>query len=66
VESGSPAEQAGLLLGDLIVALGDQVVTSVEGLRAALGSDRLGQSITIKILRGGEPREITATIAERA
>ncbi len=66
VEGGSPAEQAGLLLGDLIYALGDRTVTSVEELRGALSSDQLGQNLTIKILRGGEPRDLSATIAERA
>ncbi len=66
VETDSPAEQAGLMLGDLIVALDGQNISTVEGLRGALTSDRLGKAITIKILRGGEPRELSATITERA
>lgn len=66
VETDSPAEVAGLMLGDLIVALDGQNISTVEGLRGALTSDRLGKAITIKILRGGEPRDLTATITERA
>jgi len=66
IEAGSPAEQAGLFIGDLLVTLGGQSVTDAESLRAQLGSDKLGQSIAAKILRGGEPQEIAVVIGERA
>jgi S1-C subfamily serine protease len=66
VEPGSPAEKAGLLLGDLLVSLGGQPTTDGATLRAQLGADRLGQSITAKILRGGEPRDIDILVAERS
>ena len=66
VEPGSPAEQAGLLMGDLLVSLGSQPTTDGATLRAQLGAERLGQSIPAKILRGGEPRDITITVAERS
>jgi S1-C subfamily serine protease len=65
VESGSPAEQGGLLLGDLIVSLAGQSVTDAETLHAQLGSDKVGQSVAIKILRGGEARELMVTVGER-
>ena len=66
VEPGSPAEQAGLMMGDLLVSLGGQPTTDGATLRAQLGAERLGQSIPVKILRGGEPRDITITVAERS
>src|SRR5215510_769557 len=66
VEPGSPAEQAGLLLGDLLVSQGSQPTTDGATLRAQLGAERLGQMIPAKILRGGEPRDITITVAERS
>jgi S1-C subfamily serine protease len=65
VEPGSPAEQAGTLIGDVILAIGGQPVTDVDSLRAHLGGDRLGQSVAVKILRGGEPQELQVTVAER-
>jgi S1-C subfamily serine protease len=65
VEAGSPAETAGLLIGDLLVALGDRPLSDVDVLRTELGGDRLGQTLTVKVLRGGEPRDISVTIAER-
>jgi len=66
VEPGSPAEQAGLMLGDLLVSLGGQPTTDGATLRAQLRAERLGQSLPATILRGGEPRDITITVAERS
>jgi S1-C subfamily serine protease len=66
IEAGSPAEQAGLLIGDLLLTLGGQSVSDAETLRAQLGGDKLGQSTAAKIVRGGEPQEIAVIIGERA
>ena len=66
VAPGSPAEQAGFMIGDLLVSLGSQPTTDGATLRAQLGAERLGQSISAKILRGGEPRDIHITVAERS
>jgi S1-C subfamily serine protease len=66
VEPDSPAEQAGLMIGDMLVSLGGQPTTDGATLRAQLGADRLGQALPAKIFRGGEPRDITFTITERS
>ncbi len=66
VESDSPAEKAGILIGDLVVSINGQAVTGVDGLRSALGSSAPGQTLAIKALRGGEPTEISVTVGERA
>ena len=66
VEAGGPAEQAGLLLGDLILAFGGEVVRDPGELRDLLGSDQVGQQATLRIVRGGEPRDLTVTVGERA
>jgi S1-C subfamily serine protease len=66
VEPNSPAERAGLLLGDLLVGIGGQPVTDAESLLGQLGGDRVGQAAQVKILRGGEARELSITIGERA
>lgn len=66
IEQDSPAEKGGLFIGDQIVALGGQSVTDGETLRAQLGPDRLGQTIAVKVIRGGELKELSVTIAERS
>jgi S1-C subfamily serine protease len=37
----------------------------VEALRSQLGPDKLGQSLALKLLRGGEPHDVSVTVAER-
>jgi serine protease Do len=65
VEEGSPAERAGLLIGDILVSLGGQPVTDVESLRKQLGATSLDQPVQAKVLRGGEPRDVAVTLADR-
>lgn len=66
VESGSPAEKAGIFLGDTIVSVGSHRVPDMEGLLSALGSLSIGSSAVVKIVRGGQVQEITVVIGERS
>ena len=65
VESGGPAERAGLLVGDVVVALAGQPVRHSEDLLALLGAERVGQATTVQVMRAGELRELSVTIGER-
>jgi S1-C subfamily serine protease len=65
VTPGSPAARAGVLVGDLIVRFNHAAVTSPEDLLDALAGDLVGQAVVVRVLRGGAPRELTATIGER-
>ena len=65
VRADSPAAAAGLIIGDIIVGIGGEVVAEPEDLVAALRPERVGQALAVRILRGGEPRELRATIGER-
>jgi S1-C subfamily serine protease len=65
VEAGGPADTAGLMLGDVILAVDGVPVGQVEQLQEQLAGDRVGKSIPIRIARGGEPREIAVTVGER-
>jgi len=64
VERNSPAEKGGLLVGDIIVALGDTSVTDPDELLAALTGDVVGKPAEVGVLRGGQPAKIKVTIGE--
>jgi S1-C subfamily serine protease len=65
VQGGSPAAAAGLMIGDVIVSLGANRITDPTDLKSALRPDRVGESITASVLRGGEPRDVPVTVGER-
>lgn len=65
VEPDSPAGRAGLLLGDTIVGLAGERVRHLDDLQALLGGDRVGQTVTVRFVRGGSVEEREITIGER-
>jgi S1-C subfamily serine protease len=65
LENKGPAEQGGLLVGDILVAVGGQPVGDPEDLYSALNNDTVGKSIPVEILRGGKLETIKATVGER-
>ncbi|HLZ72181.1 MAG TPA: trypsin-like peptidase domain-containing protein [Dehalococcoidia bacterium] len=64
-EAGGPAEKGGLLVGDILVGLAGAAVKDTDDLQAQLGGERIGQSLPLKVLRGGDVRELNVTIGER-
>lgn len=65
VESDSPAASGGLILGDTIVALNGEPTRHLDDLQGLLGGDAVGASIAVRIVRGGQVRELTVVIGER-
>ena len=66
VRAGSPAEQGGVLVGDVIVLFDGQPVEEPEDLLDLLAGDRIGKEIAIRVVRGDSMKEITVTVGERA
>lgn len=66
VEGGSPADRAGLTVGDVIIAVGDQPVSRPDELLAQLTADRIGKPLPVRVLRGGQPVEVVVTPGERS
>jgi S1-C subfamily serine protease len=65
VEPNSPAEGAGLLIGDVLVALDGVPVSDIADVQALLGPERVGTAIGASIIRAGLRVERTITIGER-
>jgi S1-C subfamily serine protease len=65
VEPSSPAEKAGLLIGDVLVALDGVPVGDIADVQALLGPERVGTVIGASIIRAGLLGERTITIGER-
>lgn len=66
VEPGSPADAGGLLVGDILVRVGEDAIHAMESLHTALGPESVGQQKTISVVRGGELHALTVTIGERS
>jgi S1-C subfamily serine protease len=65
VDDGSPAAQAGLIVGDLLVALDAVAITGPESLRQAL-AERADQRVTAVVVRGGARVELPITIGTKS
>ncbi len=65
LETDGPAEKAGLLPGDILVALEDQELGDPSDLIASLGPDRIGRPATLRVIRGGELQTVAVTVGER-
>jgi S1-C subfamily serine protease len=66
VESGSPADQAGIVLGDVIVELQGKPALDLGYIRGVLAGSKIGDSIGATILRSQEPKELSVKLAERS
>ena len=61
----SPAEKAGIRVGDVIVGIDDKEVTSMDDLNKIKDSHNIGDTVKIKINREGNERTIELTIGEQ-
>ena len=64
-EPDGPADRAGVLVGDVLVALDGKPVEDVRDLQSALGSDSVGKTINATLVRGGQKTEIAIRVGER-
>ena len=64
IEPQSPADKAGLMQGDTMVALNGTVTNNLEDLYAGLRKIKVGATQTVKVVRAGEVKEIAVTVGE--
>jgi S1-C subfamily serine protease len=65
VESGSPADQAGVLIGDVLVKLGDRLISDIGDVHSTLDPDQVGKPLNAQAIRGGALVELTIIVGER-
>jgi len=64
VEEGGPADKAGVREGDVLVALEDRPIETVDDLHRALTDERLGVESGLSVIRRSEKLEIKVTPTE--
>jgi S1-C subfamily serine protease len=62
---GGPAAGAGVMPGDILVALGGQPVARARALAEQLGPDSVGGSVELRLLRAGQALSLSVTVAAR-
>jgi S1-C subfamily serine protease len=65
VQAGSPAQEAGFVVGDIVLAVDGEPVNGQAGLVAAIRDRSPGDSITIELVRDGERLTLTAKLVAR-
>ena len=66
VVAGSPADQAGLKVGDTITSVDGKKVTKGTELVADIASRKPGSKVTLGFIRNGKTQDATVTIADRS
>jgi S1-C subfamily serine protease len=65
VESDGPADKSGVLIGDVLVAIDGTPVSDTSDIQAILGSQTVGKTLNVQIVRGGTLVEVALTVGER-
>ena len=65
IDAGSPAAQAHVELGDLLLTLDGEPAESVNALARRIAGTNPGQTVALEVLRGGKPLTINVQIGER-
>lgn len=65
VEESGPAARAGMLVGDIVLSLGEHRITGPEALHAVLDGSSVNKQLPVGILRGGALVQLSVTVGER-
>lgn len=64
VEPGTPADKAGLEVGDIITKFGDQGIEKAQDLPRLVGATKPGTKVAIQVFRRGAYKDLSVTVAE--
>ena len=65
VTQHSPADAAGLLVGDVLVSFDGESIENAEDLVTRLRGNRIGKAVPVTVLRGASPVDVSVTVGER-
>jgi S1-C subfamily serine protease len=66
VDNGAPAENAGVLLGDVLFEVAGKTVEHVDAIQDSLAIAKIGDVLQIRVIRAGEIKPVSITLGERA
>jgi S1-C subfamily serine protease len=66
ITAGSPADAAGLMVGDVVTAFAGEPLDDPEALLTLLRGDRIGKPVTLTLVRGSVRQDVTVTVGERS
>jgi S1-C subfamily serine protease len=66
VTGDGPAALAGVLMGDILVALDGTALGGTPGLAELLGPERVGKQVELRLIRAGVVQSLNVTVGERA
>lgn len=65
-EPDGPADQAGLMIGDILVALDGKPLEGTDDVQIALNEDSVGKSMKATAIRGGQLIDMMILVGESA
>ena len=65
VVAKSPAEEAGLKQYDIVTSFNEQLLVNPDQLQVLVAAAEAGETVSLKVIRGGKKRTIEATLATR-
>jgi S1-C subfamily serine protease len=66
VDPNGPAARAGILVGDIVTAWNGQPIERVREIMRLLGSESVGNTVDLALIRGGAPTTLRVVIGERS
>jgi serine protease Do len=65
VVSGSPAEKAGLMRGDVILKINDQAIKNSNDVSEIIGNTKINEKLVMVVLRNSQSRFVTVVVEKR-
>ena len=65
VSAGTPAATAGLQANDAVIAIDGQPIDSSESLVATIHEHKVGDTVTLTVIRGSQKQDLKITLAAR-